>query len=267
MVANASLRYPGEWFDLAIALIIGTLIFLVLGFLTGGVCCFWGLIGLIVMLLMVAVANNHLKEVCTHVSKENTPEVQAICNEVSSKLGMGLPEIYIDGSNEINAYTRGIVTPVVVLHKGLLDVMDRGELRFVLGHEFGHIKLFHFAIRTMFDSSIFRIPVIVYIPLLVFRMLFLNGRMSRSMEHSADRAGLVACGDIEDAVSCMIKLRTGQDKVDRRTVARAVAGRLDLDEEEGFLSELLSTHPELEDRIRELVDHSRNERIGWPDRG
>ncbi|MBN1538891.1 MAG: M48 family metallopeptidase [Candidatus Thermoplasmatota archaeon] len=262
MVSKAALRYPGEWFDLAIALIMGTMAFLVLGTLTGGVCCFWGLIGIIVMLLMVAVANSHLKEVGTRVSKDRTPEVHSLCNEASSRLEMGLPEVYIDRSPEINAYTRGIITPMVVLHQGLLDVMDEGELRFVIGHEFGHIRLYHFTIRTMFDPGIFRVPLIAYIPLLAFRMLFLNGRMSRSMEYSADRAGFVACGDIKDAVSCMIKLRTGQEKVDAGTLDRAVAGSLDLDENESILSGLLSTHPDLAGRIRELVEYSRSEGIG-----
>jgi len=263
MVSNASLRYPGEWFDLMVAIILGTFILLTLGTLTGGLCCFWGLIGVIVMLLMVAVSNNHLREVSTRVNEEGAPELSSLCEDASRKLGMDLPEVYLDGSPQVNAYTRGIVTPVVVLNKGLLDVMDQGELRFVIGHEFGHIKLYHFAIRTMFDSSIFRVPMLAYIPLLIYKMLFLNGRMSRSMEHSADRAGLHSCEDIRSAVSCMIKLKSGRKKIDRRSVSKAVAGKLDLDDDGGFLSELFSTHPEFKDRIKELVAYSRDNDLGW----
>ncbi|MBN1389141.1 MAG: M48 family metallopeptidase [Candidatus Thermoplasmatota archaeon] len=267
MVANIALRYPGEWFDLMIALVMGTVLLLFLGFVTGGFCCLWGLIGIIVMLLMVAVANSHLKETSVRVGDETAPVIHSLCMEASKKLGMEMPEVYLDASPEVNAYTRGLVTPVVVLHQGLLDKMDQGELRFVIGHEFGHIKLYHFAIRTMFEPRLLRVPLIVYLPLMVYRLLFLNGRMSRSMEHSADRAGLHACEDINSAVSCMIKLRTGKKEVDRKTVAKAVAGKFEIDEEEGFLSELLSTHPELADRIRELVEYSGNVRIGRPERG
>ncbi|MGA1873856.1 MAG: M48 family metallopeptidase [Thermoplasmatota archaeon] len=262
MVPNATLRYPGEWFDLGIALFLGVIIFLVLGALTWGLCCFWGIVGVIVTLLMVAVANNHLKQVSRRVTVENEPKLNSLCRNASSRLAMGLPEVYVDGSPEINAFTRGIVSPVVVLHRGLLDMMDDEELSFVIGHEFGHIKLYHFTIRTMFDSSIFRVPLIAYLPLLVFRLLFLNGRFSRSMEHSADRAGLYACGDLRKAVSCMIKLRTGERKVKKRIVTEAISGSLDLDEDDGYLSEILSTHPDLDDRIRKLVDFSRTSGIG-----
>lgn len=263
MVSNASLRYPGEWFDLMVAIILGVFILLALGTLTGGFCCLWGLIGVIVMLLMVGVANSHLREVSTRIDDERNPELASLCRKASKKLGMDLPEVYVDGSPQINAYTRGIVTPVVVLNQGLLKVMGKRELRFVIGHEFGHIKLYHFAIKTMFDSSIFRVPIIAYIPLLIYKILFLNGRMSRSMEHSADRAGLHACEDINSAVSCIIKLKTGEKKVNKKTVAKAVAGKFEIDEEEGFLSELISTHPDFEDRIREMVAYSREKDIGW----
>ncbi|MGA1820361.1 MAG: M48 family metallopeptidase [Thermoplasmatota archaeon] len=263
MVSNASLRYPGEWFDLMIAITLGVIIFLVLGTLTWGVCCFWGIVGVIVVLFMVAVANSHLREVCTRVGEEGTPGLASLCNEVSERLGMKMPEVYLDGAPEVNAYTRGIVTPVVVLQGGLMSVMDRKELRFVIGHEFGHVKLYHFAIRTMFDSSIFRVPLLAYIPLMIYRLIFLNGRMSRSMEHSADRAGLHGCRSINSAVSCMIKLKTGRKNIDKGSMSRAVAGKLDLDDDEGFLSELLSTHPDFEDRIKELVSYSRETGIGW----
>jgi Zn-dependent protease with chaperone function len=82
------------------------------------------------------------------------------------------------------------------------------------------------------------------------------------MEHSADRAGLIACGDIKKAVSCMIKLRSEGKEVDKGLVKRAIRGQVDL-EEDDFLGELLSTHPDLDERVKEIVRYSRDEGIGF----
>jgi Zn-dependent protease with chaperone function len=257
MVANAKLRYPGEWFNLILAAVFGFIIFIILSGLTWGLCCFWGFIGILIMFMMVGAANNHLKALGNAINEETEPHLNSICEKAAEELGVALPAMYLDGSTQVNAYTRGIVSPVIVLNKGLVNIMDDDELRFVVGHELGHIKLWHFAIRTMFDSSMIRVPLIAYIPLLIFKMLFLNGRMSRSFEHSADRAGLHACGSLQDAVSCTIKLKTGEKNVDRGSLKKAVDGNLELDDD-NLLMELISSHPDFEDRIKEMVEYARD---------
>jgi Zn-dependent protease with chaperone function len=244
-----------------LAAFFGILIFLLLSGLTWGLCCLWGFIGLIITFLMVAAANNHLKVLGNSIDEDKHPQLYSLCESAASRLGTELPAMYLDGSSDVNAYTRGVVSPVIVLNKGLVEIMNDDELRFVVGHELGHIKLYHFAIRTMFDSSTMRVPLLAYIPLLIFKMLFLNGRMSRSFEHSADRAGLHACRDLHDAVSCMIKLKTGKRIVDRKMVLKAISGNLDLDRD-NFLLDLFSTHPDFEDRIGRMVEYSKSNSFG-----
>jgi len=263
MVANATLRYPGEWFNLILAAIIGSFIFVVLSFLTGGFCCLWGFVGLVFVIIMVGAANNHLKALGLSINEEEEPRLFKLSKEACTALGVEMPSIFMAGSPEVNAFTRGMISPIIVLNKGLVDIMNDGELKFVIGHELGHIKLFHFTIRTLFDTNIMRVPLLAYIPLMLFKILFLNGRMSRSFEHSADRAGLHACDSIEDAVSCMIKLKTGQKNIDDSRIRQAIAGKLDIDGEDNFLRELFSSHPDFEDRVSEMVDYSQKNDIGW----
>ena len=246
---RSKLRHPRERSDLFIAVIAAGAMFLILSALTWGVCCLWGAIGLLFVAFMVAVENSHLKN--TAKPLEEDPVLDRMLKEASGKLGIDPPKAYISGSKEVNAYTRGVISPVLVLNRGLIDTMDEGEISFVMGHELGHIKLRHFAIRTILDARV-RVPILVYLPLMLFRMLFLHGRLSRSMEYSADRAGLSACGSLEKAISTMIKLGTGRS-VTPDQVRGAMDGSFRIDGEKGIVGRLLSSHPDLDDRVRELV--------------
>ena len=77
------------------------------------------------------------------------------------------------------------------------------------------------------------------------------------MEFAADRAGLLACANLEKAVSTMIKLGTGR-AVNHDQVKGAIEGRFQIDGDPGFVEGLLSTHPDLDERVKELVRYSRS---------
>ena len=256
MVVNYTLRHTREWADLAIALIIALFFVSIITMFTWGICCLWGFIGLIFVAIMVAVQNSHLRNTSKRVTKDDAM-LHDLASKAAGKVGIDLPEIYVSKSNEVNAYTRGIVSPIIVLHQGILDRMDRKEISFILGHEMGHIRLRHYAITTILDSSGISVPLLIYLPLLAFRMLFLRGKLSRSMEYSADRAGLIACGDLESAVSTMIKLGSGKS-VTPDQVKGAIDGRFQIDGDRGIMGAILSTHPDLDDRVKELVRFGRS---------
>jgi len=254
---GSGIRHPNEWTDLVIAIMTIIVLFSFLSFITWGLCCLWGGLGLILALIMVSVHNSHLRNTSRPVDETTEPGLYRKLREASRMLGIEVPDTFISPDPSVNAYTRGAFSPVLVLNQGLLDVMDREEVAFVIGHELGHIKLDHFTIKTLLDDSIVRVPWLLYIPILVFKLLFLRGRFSRSMEYSADRAGLAVCGDVDKAVSTMIKLGTGRS-VSPGMVKDAINGSFQIDGERNVLGQLLSTHPDLDDRVRELVKFSRS---------
>jgi len=267
LVSSVELRTGRELFDLVVAAFAALLIISVLGIITVGTVYIWAAIGLIITIISIMVANRSVKRRGVQVTRGGVPEIEELVDQARDRLEMDRIEVYIDGNSEVNAYTRGIFGPIIVLHKGLVDIMDRGELLFVIGHEMGHIKLRHSPIKTLFEAGMVNVPLILYLPLLAFRLLFFRGRMSRSMEHSADRAGLHACGDIRSVVGCLLKLRSKGESVDNVSIDRAITMGLTGNTDDLKLTELISTHPETTRRIREIVEYSKRTGIGWKEIG
>src|SRR6478672_1871672 len=59
------------------------------------------------------------------------------------------PELYVTQTPIANAMAVGFDKPFVVVHSGLLEVLDEDELRSVLGHELGHIMSGHTTYSTI----------------------------------------------------------------------------------------------------------------------
>ncbi|MDP1165764.1 M48 family metalloprotease, partial [Klebsiella pneumoniae] len=71
-----------------------------------------------------------------------TPGVEQIVKECAQKLQPGDIEVYLVKQKQLNAYTFGIRDPkALVIYTPVLDVMNPGELKFIIGHEMGHVAL------------------------------------------------------------------------------------------------------------------------------
>ena len=120
------------------------------------------------------------------------------------------PTVYIQPGG-LNAFTAGVDQPIIVFNAGLIDSMTEDELRFVVGHELGHIKSGHVlyyqvamllpVIGAMVGAATFGIGSLLSFPLELALV-----RWQRMSELTADRAGLLACQDINAATTAMIKL-------------------------------------------------------------
>ncbi len=60
-----------------------------------------------------------------------------------------VPELYVRQDPTPNAMALGSDHPFIVLNTGLIDLLDDEELRFVIGHEVGHILSGHAVYQTM----------------------------------------------------------------------------------------------------------------------
>ena len=157
--------------------------------------------------------------------------------------------MYVLPNNQRNAYTFGLSDPrVVVLYSSLVSSMDAGELRFVIGHELGHLVFNHTWLNTLLGGMA-GVPLSLEAAMI---LTFAFRGWNRACEFSADRAGLVACGDLNKATSALVKLVAG-DVRSPEELQRALAA---IDREDDLilkvLASSLSTHPMVVKRIKEL---------------
>lgn len=106
----------------------------------------------------------------------------------------------------ISSRTVGGDTNRIVITSGSIDLLTPQELDFLLGHEIGHILCghlpYHMLVEAMYmpilsDNSIIN-------PLTPIKLLMLE--WYRISHYSADRVGLLACQDIDVALSTMVKM-------------------------------------------------------------
>ncbi|MBI4901320.1 MAG: M48 family metallopeptidase [Actinobacteria bacterium] len=125
-----------------------------------------------------------------------------------------VPELYVAANPFLNAQTVGLDKPVIVMNSSLLDALDDDELRFVLGHELGHVGSGHAVYRTVLLLLTTLSTTLLSIPLggLGLRaILAALWEWARKSELSGDRAGLLACQDPAAALRVHMKLASGGD--------------------------------------------------------
>lgn len=146
------------------------------------------------------------------ITRSNYPELIDSLEVVCRTLGIPkVPVLYVEWNDAINAHTIGSDNPIIVLSSGSIDRLTESELRFVIGHECGHIKGSHSQYQSMALSVTSLGEFIGEWTLGVGKLAsqpfqFALTRWSRFSELSCDRAGLLSCQDKDAAISVMIKM-------------------------------------------------------------
>lgn len=138
------------------------------------------------------------------VTKESCPDLYRIVEENAKVLDLdNMPEIYTQWGYFVNAYTTGYENSnILVLYSGAVDLLTENELKFIIGHEMGHMKSQHVLYHVMAEN----ITDLMSANLLKFGVALTLMRWYRMSEFTADRAGLLACQDIDAAIDAIRKM-------------------------------------------------------------
>jgi Zn-dependent protease with chaperone function len=127
-----------------------------------------------------------------------------------------VPELFISQDPMVNAMALGADKPFIVITTGMVDLMDPEEIRFVIGHELGHVLSGHAVYRTMLYHLLNLVTRIAWLPVVLPArgVIWALEEWYRKSELSCDRAGLLAGQDIDAARRALMKTAGGSRLVE-----------------------------------------------------
>ncbi len=206
------------------------------------------------------------KEFLTHellgnavkVGPKQFPRIHGITVECATTLGIPVPQVYIVPQiGSINAATYGLDHDAfIMVHAATVDALSDEELRFVIGHECGHIQNNHVVYLT--TLHILRLVLqaaaagVLLAPVLVPATLALQS-WARAAEVTCDRAGLLCCKNLDVATRSFVKLAIGSRHLFEQINVDAYLDQLkEAKGGYGRMGELNHSHPYLTKRIEAL---------------
>ncbi len=144
------------------------------------------------------------------VGPNQFPEIYEMAVDCARRLSIGIPNIYIDNAEQMNAYTLAVddVSPLVVIYRPMIERLTRGELKCVIAHECGHVHNRH----SLFSSVINSLNPLNGEPtnwtglfLSEANKMLMNSWV-RAMEVTADRAAMICADDPQDAINVDMRL-------------------------------------------------------------
>jgi Zn-dependent protease with chaperone function len=171
-----------------------------------------------------------------------------------------VPDLYLGQHPFANAAAIGSQRPIVVVNSRTVELLDRAELRAVLGHEAGHVLADHVLYQTalMILLQLGRTPIGMLggLPLMGIRLALLE--WYRAAELTADRAAAVVVRDPLVVCRLLMAMAAGLPSNRLDLGAFIEQGRAYRDEEgwgrlTRMRTELGLTHPHPVRRVHELM--------------
>ncbi len=216
------------------------------------------------------------------ISKEEAPQVYDILEELVKEAGLPMPKLYMIPNPTPNAFATGRnpKNAVVCVTEGIVNALNRDELKGVLAHELAHVKNMDILIMTitaviagavmmlanmvrwsaMFggysknrergNSNIFGVLAVTILAPLAAMLIQLA--ISRSREYAADSTGASFARDAHGLANALKKLQAA-NKFSRLNASPQTAHMFIVNPlSAGGIANLFSTHPPIEERIKRL---------------
>lgn len=147
---------------------------------------------------------------CLKVQPDLLPDFYALCQEVKQRLNFTEPvDFYITGDASVNAFSLAAEDKgephIVNVNSALFDLMTQDELRFVIGHELGHLINKDTALSRLIN---FVFPPNSNVPVSLQYKIRLHAQLA---ELVADRYGFIATESMDVCVTAFFKMASGLD--------------------------------------------------------
>jgi heat shock protein HtpX len=214
------------------------------------------------------------------VSAQEEPELHAMVEELARKAGIPKPAVYMIDTWQPNAFATGRSPKhaSVAVTKGIMQMLDRNELRAVMAHELGHVANRDMLVATI--AAVFAGAISMVANLALWTTAFGGGdddngnplsligtllmvflapiaativqlAISRSREFGADSYGGKLSRNPLALASALQKIEAGAKRIryepNQGTAALFIQNPL-----HGGFSGLFSTHPRTIDRVNRL---------------
>jgi len=215
------------------------------------------------------------------VTERDAPELVQMVRELSQKAGLPMPKVYICPQAAPNAFATGRNPrhAALAVTQGLLEMLNREELKGVLGHELAHVKHRDILISTIAATIAGAISALGYMmrfahlgsssddrrggnPLSAIALIILAPiaalliqlAISRKREYNADHFGAELAGNPMYLATALEKLHVYNRRIPMRVpmdsqknmfIVQPFSGRDALD--------LFNTHPSLKNRLKALI--------------
>ena len=151
------------------------------------------------------------------VTPKQCPDLHAKLQIACTTLGVDMPDLFVQQSPLVNAFTGGVERPVIVLYSQLLERLTDEEVLAVVAHEVGHIHAEHVLYLTaarliefLATAAVLASPMAFIIKeLLTFGMRTALLAWARRAELSCDRAALLVTQDPHVIGRTMMKMAGG----------------------------------------------------------
>jgi Zn-dependent protease with chaperone function len=199
------------------------------------------------------------------IDQKSFPDLYEVLSHCAATLGIPTPHALAHNRDaSFNAFTAGTDEySFISITSGLCQYFSRDEASFVIGHECGHIASQHLVYHTLVwvltnTASRYLGPLgavlsrTAGIPLLAW---------ARRSEITADRAGLLCCGDLTVAERAFLRLVAGLADIDKVDVEDYLQKFKEIEAYHSISGwkQLFTTHPMIPRRIEALRLFARSE--------
>lgn len=214
------------------------------------------------------------------IKKADNPRLWRVVENLAITNGMPMPKVYIINDPAPNAFATGRDPrhAIVAASTGLLDIMNDKELEAVMAHELGHVKNYDIRVsmiafglvsaigilsdiimRIMWfgDSDRREVPPQFYVIGIIAAIIapiaasLIQLAISRQREYLADATGVMTTRYPEGLASALEKLKEYGRPMQRQSSSTAHLF-FSNPMKPGFIANLFSTHPPLDDRIARI---------------